>query len=98
MNSLRVDWEMYAIPVLSLCAIVLLLIVANFFAERAFKSQPEFRRRTYFWLKSVGLAYLASMILAVFIGSLYAGLCFPLFLLIAFFVLRRRPGTAALKE
>jgi MFS-type transporter involved in bile tolerance (Atg22 family) len=96
MNSLRIEWEMYAMPVLSFCALVLLLIVANFFAERAFKSRPGLRRRTYACLKALGVAYLATVVLAIFIGALHASWCFPFFLLIALvlFGVLKKSGTA----
>ena len=74
---------MYGVPVLIFVGIVVLLIVANFFAERALKSRPEFRSRTYACLRGLGYAYLTSAVLGIFIGGFYGALCFPLFLLIA---------------
>ena len=61
---------MYSVPVLFFCSANLLLIVANFFAERSFKSRPDLRLRTHAFLIALGLAYLATVVTAIFIGAL----------------------------
>lgn len=82
MRNLQIDWDMYWFPICLFCAMVVALFIANFAAERAFKPRPDIRRRFYSLSGSLTIAYIATVILARWIGALHACYFFPLLFLL----------------
>jgi hypothetical protein len=78
MSSLRIEWDMYGVPIMLFAAMTVLLVGGNFFLERAFKRKPELRPRFNLLLSALGYSWFGAAVLGIFIRLERAVLIFPL--------------------